>query len=395
MTLRPYSITFTPLLALGVVGSAGKAYAATTQEVLQALGSGFGKFNPWMVLLIATALIAVTGILVLIEIRSSNLKRREAIAIGWQYFGEIAASKELTSVERELLKSMIEAGLLSSADMIFESASIYDECLEEWLRLNPNRMQKEESLWAVLRGIRLKLGYAHLPSEVPLTSTRQFQTGSPVLFKLADDVQVKGSVTDMNEKTWVVGCDDLSRLGGKAEVEAHVLRAGDAEYVLRAPILGLRHGAGTLQLGHTRELQRKQLRSWVRIDVNLPCRVTVLAGPENLEDGEMSLPTGLVLEGRMLDLSGGGTCARFSSPIPQGHRISMNFDLPGASLRGIEATVIRMAPSRKNGREDFEHNIKFSGIDTGLQEKIVRYIFDKHRLDSQTRQTRASGPSPA
>lgn len=371
------------------------AQALTTQEALQALGSGFGRFNPWLVVLIGALLIGVTGALVLIEMRSSNLKRREAIAIGWQYFNEIAASKELNANERDLLKGIVEVGIVSSADMIFESASIYDECLEEWLRLHHHRMQKEESLWAVLRGIRMKLGYARLPSEVPLTSTRQFQSGSPVMFKLQDESQVKGSVSDMNEKTWLVACDDLSRLGGKAEVEAHVLRAGDAEYVVRVPILGLRHGAGTLQLGHTRELQRKQLRSWVRIDVNLPCRVTVLSGPENLEDGEMALPTGLVLEGRMLDLSGGGTCARFSSPIPQGHRISLNFDLPGASLRGIEAMVIRMAPSRKNGREDFEHNIKFSGIETTLQEKIVRYIFDKHRLDSQTRQTRNSGASAA
>jgi c-di-GMP-binding flagellar brake protein YcgR len=52
----------------------------------------------------------------------------------------------------------------------------------------------------------------------------------------------------------------------------------------------------------------------------------------------------------------------------------------------VEASVIRMAPSRRAGRDDFEHNIKFSSIETGLQEKIVRYIFDKHRLDSQLRQ---------
>ena len=102
----------------------------------------------------------------------------------------------------------------------------------------------------------------------------------------------------------------------------------------------------------------------------------------------MGLPVGLVLEGRMLDLSGGGTCGRFQSPIPQGHKLSVNFDLPGTPLRGILSEVIRMATSRRSGREDFEHNIKFTGIDTLIQEKIVRYIFEKQRLDNQTRGAR-------
>jgi PilZ domain len=369
----------------------GSAQAASTEEIVRQLSSGFGKFNPLMVILFGGAIIAMTGVFVLLEIRNSNRKRREFIAIGWQYFEETSAVKGLIPNEKEMLRNIVNVGLISSADMIFESASIYDECLEEWLKLQGAKLQKEESVWAVLHGIRMKLGYAKLPSEVPLTSTRQFQEGSPAVVKVTSDLQIKGSVLEVTEKAWIVACDDLEPLGGRAEIEAHVLRGGDAEYVVRVPVLGLRHGAGTLQLGHTRDLLRKQLRSWVRIDVNIPCRVTILSGPENQDEGEMGLPTGLVLEGRLMDLSGGGTCARFSSPIPQGHKLSLNFDLPGASLRGIEATVIRMAPSRKNGREDFEHNVKFSGIETSLQEKIVRYIFDKHRLDTQTRQTR--GPN--
>lgn len=364
------------------------ASAAATEEVLRALGSGFGRYSPWVVVMAGGILIGFVGLLVLLEIRRTNKKRREAVAIGWHYFDTSSTTKGLLPAEKELLRKIAQTGLITSADLIFESASIYDESLEEWLRLNGTRMQKDETLWAVLRGLRHKLGYSQMPSEVPLTSTRQFPQGCPVMLKAPGDKTVKGSLVEVNEKIWLVSCEQLALLGGTAEVEAHVLRPGDAEYQVRVPVLGLRHGAGTLQLGHTRDLKRKQLRSWVRIDVNIPCRITIVAAPDKTEEDEMGLPVGLVLEGRMLDLSGGGTCARFPTPIPQGHRLSINFDLPGASLRGIEATVIRMAPSRRNGREDFEHNIKFSGIETTLQEKIVRYIFDKHRLDSQTRQNR-------
>jgi c-di-GMP-binding flagellar brake protein YcgR len=94
---------------------------------------------------------------------------------------------------------------------------------------------------------------------------------------------------------------------------------------------------------------------------------------------------GMVLEGRMLDLSGGGTCARFGSPIPQGFRLSVNFDLPGQSLRGVQSEVMRMASVIRGNREDFEHNLKFMNMETAAQEKIVRYVFEKQRIDSQMR----------
>jgi c-di-GMP-binding flagellar brake protein YcgR len=132
------------------------------------------------------------------------------------------------------------------------------------------------------------------------------------------------------------------------------------------------------------------MRNWVRIDVNIPCRVTV-TGKREQADGEApgtalpGPPAGMVLEGRLLDLSGGGACARFTSPIPQGHKLSLNFDLPGTSLRGIHSEVMRMVPVVRSGREDYEHNLKFLGIETASQEKIVRYVFEKQRIDSQTR----------
>ena len=44
---------------------------------------------------------------------------------------------------------------------------------------------------------------------------------------------------------------------------------------------------------------------------------------------------------------GGGSCARFTSPIPQGYKLSLNFDLPGTSLRGVRCEVMRMTSGHK------------------------------------------------
>jgi len=44
-----------------------------------------------------------------------------------------------------------------------------------------------------------------------------------------------------------------------------------------------------------------------------------------------------------------------------------------------------MVSSVKANREDFEHNLKFTEMETAFQEKIVRYVFEKQRIDSQMR----------
>jgi c-di-GMP-binding flagellar brake protein YcgR len=171
-------------------------------------------------------------------------------------------------------------------------------------------------------------------------------------------------------------------------IEISILRSGDGEYLANLTILATRIGVNLIFLPHTRALERKQLRNWVRIDVNIPCRVTVMGKPEDWKEGAAG-PSGphmgMVLEGRLIDLSGGGACARFSSPIPQGHKLSLNFDLPGTSLRGIQSEVMRMTSVVRSSREDFEHNLKFRGMETTAQEKIVRYVFEKQRIDSQMR----------
>jgi c-di-GMP-binding flagellar brake protein YcgR len=163
------------------------------------------------------------------------------------------------------------------------------------------------------------------------------------------------------------------------------LRPGDGEYAVKLAVTATRLGQKTIFLPHTRAMERKQLRNWVRIDVNIPCRVTVMARPDGWEPAQGGPSVGMVLEGRLLDLSGGGSCARFTSPIPQGNKLSLNFDLPGTSLRGVRCEVMRMTSVIRSNREDFEHNLKFSDMETAFQEKIVRYVFEKQRIDSQMR----------
>jgi hypothetical protein len=368
------------------------AKAAASVEVLHSLGSGFGRISPLGMALCGVFLVGVLALFVIFEILRTDSRQREKIDIGWQYFAEMAGQKRLTPQETDILRRIVEQGGVSSADMVFESSFIYEDALEAFLKDNQKQLDKDETQYALMRGLRMKLGYSHLPPEVPISSTRQLEEGMPVSLIDGEGAVRKGRVHEVREKNWAVVLETEipSSVSVGASVELSLLRAGDGEYLVNLPVTATRLGSRGIFLEHTRTLERKQLRNWVRIDVNIPCRVTVMAKPEGWtrESAGPEGPgpaVGMVLEGRMLDLSGGGTCARFSSPIPQGYKLSVNFDLPGTSLRGVQSEVMRMISVIKGTREDFEHNLKFMNMETAAQEKIVRYVFEKQRLDSQMR----------
>lgn len=363
------------------------AAATASEEVLRSLGSGFGKISPLGLAICGLALVGVMALVVGFEIVRSDRGQREKIDIGWRYFAESAERKRLTAQETDILRRIVEQGGISSADMVFDSSFIYEDALEDFLKANAGKFGKEDTQYALLRGLRLKLGYSHLPAEVPISSTRQLEEGMPITLTDDEGAPCKGRIQEVTEKSWAVALEaeipPTVAVGAAAEIS--VLRSGDGEYVVRLTILATRLGSRAVFLPHTRTLERRQMRNWVRIDVNIPCRVTAMAKPEDWTPGSGGPSVGMVLEGRLLDLSGGGACARFSSPILRGTRLSLNFDLPGTSLRGVQTEVMRMTSVLKGNREDFEHNLKFLSMETAAQEKIVRYVFEKQRIDSQMR----------
>lgn len=382
----PWLASFALALAFSAVFPVAVS-AEASLEVMQSLGSGFGRISPMGLAIFGISVVALMAFFVVFEIVRSDSRQREKIDIGWQYFAEMAGLKRLTPQETDILRRIVEQGNVSSADMVFDSSFIYEDALEAFLKDNARQMDRDETQYALLRGLRLKMGYSHLPSEVPINSTRQLEEGMPVSLIDGEGTIRKGRIHEVKEKSWTVALDAEipPTVAVGAAVDLSLLRSGDGEYAVRLPITATRLGQRQIYLPHTRTLERKQLRNWVRIDVNIPCRVTVMARVEGWQKGDGGPSVGMVLEGRMLDLSGGGSCARFSSPIPQGYKLSLNFDLPGTSLRGVQTEVMRMVSVVKGNREDFEHNLKFMTMETTAQEKVVRYVFEKQRIDSQMR----------
>ena len=73
-----------------------------------------------------------------------------------------------------------------------------------------------------------------------------------------------------------------------------------------------------------------------------------------------------------------------NSKLIAGSTLSLNFDLPGSSLRGIQADILSIHEAG-NQEKVFVHRLKFNEIETAVQEKVVRFVFEKSRMDSQFR----------
>ena len=333
------------------------------------------------------------------EILRTDHRQREKVDIGWHYFAEMAVQKRLTAAETDVLKRIVEAGRAGQRRhglrvllhlRGFPGALPQGQCLA---------LEKDEHLYALLRGLRVKLGYAHLPSEIPIGSTRQLEEGMTVTLAGRRGPSCRGRVAEVGESHWAVALDEdiPPTIAAGAAVDASLLRANDGEYAARLTISGTRLGSRAVYLpaypgpGAQADAQLGPHRR----EHPLPGDGDVQAGAARTGSAEAAEhiqgPTvGMVLEGRLLDLSGGGACARFPSPIPQGHQplpeLRPARDLPA---RGAERGDAHDLGGPAAGREDFEHNLKFLSMETAFQEKIVRYVFEKQRIDSHLR-----GPTP-
>ena len=96
----------------------------------------------------------------------------------------------------------------------------------------------------------------------------------------------------------------------------------------------------------------------------------------NEKTKEIKFSRGTIFDGRIIDISGGGIALRMNSKLIAGSTLSLNFDLPGSSLRGIQADILSIHEAG-NQEKVFVHRLKFNEIETAVQEKVVRFVFEK------------------
>lgn len=337
----------------------------------------FGSQNtsPVLLLSLGFVLVVVVGLLVILEIRKADHFHRRKMEIGWKKFYELAKKMGLTDQETLDLEVFLRKAEIISADAVFSSPLVFENCLETYLSTFGTKTPDSE--YEKVRHLRELLGYHQISVDNPYVSSRQLGEGVKV-FVRHQDVSTGSSILVNNEKSWSIknGFDNIKDLKGSVKVT--LTRFSDGEYAIKAPILLVTKNE--IVLAHTRDLTRKQLRNWVRVEINLTVKVKLLK-----VKNQSQIKVGNLLVGKLSDISGGGVSLKIPTMLDSQDQMELDFELNGHKFKRIKSRVIRVNQVPMGKDDLYQHSLEFEDMESQTRERVIRFVFDKQRQDTQWR----------
>lgn len=331
--------------------------------------------SPLLLLILGFVLVIAVGILVLLEIRKADHFHRRKMEIGWKKFHEIAGKRRLIEKDRQDLEIFLRKAQIISADAVFSSPLVFENCLEAYLATYEPNIPNSE--FAKVRKLRNILGYDKISVETPYVSTRQLSEHTKLMLKL-DGILSQSVILGVGEDTWKVLNSFRLIPALKSELKLSITRFSDGEYSIRTEIVEATSEALTLK--HTRRLTRKQLRNWVRVDISTSVKVKLIS----LQNTD-KLSEGTLIVGKLSDISGGGVSLKIPGSLSSDDIVEIDFKLNGHKFKKIQGIVIRSNQAPLGAEGLYQHSVEFVDLESHVRERIIRSVFDKQRHDTQWR----------
>lgn len=340
---------------------------------------------------VIVTLLALLGVMVALYMRTRLQNVNEQAARAEKLFREYSEKAELCPTEVVRLRQLLAHADTPYAQVIFQSASLFERCMDAEVQLLLLTVKSEEKLAEeelVLASLRKKLGYGYLPLEHPLLSTRSIEVGQAVaLYGSSNRVPlIHHAIVTLNHELFFrvqynAETEDAVKFFVGQELKLVFARPTDGVYGVQVEICKIQ-GDAVIELYHTLALKRNQLRQFVRIEVNLPIKVRVMPSSKK-EPREESVPKHF--SAKMADLSGGGISFLCESPLVPGDLVSMQFSLATGAFAGVAGKILRVSIQEGKTATSYRHHVQFVQIEPRNRDRIVRYIFDKQRQQNQIR----------
>ncbi len=364
-------------------------FSASAETLLERIGWR-GATGPAIIIVIII-FAAILAFLVLYHFRQHFSRKRTQQTHAQQLFDENVERLGLSPLEVQKVERLLRHENIGEPQVIFQSISLFEKCVDKEIaglvakKLSTERRDEENSL---LFGIRKKAGFHHLAYEHPLISSRNIsigQSGSLYGRNLKKPLIQRAVVIDSNEFTFSlqynVDKEDVCYINPNDEIKFAFSRQSDSVYGVPLLVVAA-DNAGTLEVYHTSNLKRNQLRQYVRIDLTLPLKFRLI----NAVDAEKSeIRRGESVEAKMSDISGGGLSFICERSLHAGDLTSVGFDLPNAKFIGIAAKVLRISLQEGKSKAYYKHHVKFVNLEPRRRDMIVKYVFDKQRQINQWR----------
>lgn len=330
--------------------------------------------SPVLLWIIGFLLVVILGVLVLLEIRKADHFNRRKMEVGWQKFYDIANKKKLSEKQRSELETILRKSEVASAEIIFSSPLVFENTIEKYIETLGSKISKDE--FDKIHRIRKALKYDHISVDIPYVSTRQLSSGTKIMVKTPFG-KAQTTILYVTEENWVVLNPVVVQAKEKMPLTLGITRFSDAEYSIKTDVVSVIDSK--LVLEHSRNLSRKQLRNWVRVDTNIPAQVKII----NAKSDEATAPSSVF--GLISDISGGGVSLKVPTMLGIDDNLEMDFELNGHKFRKIPGHIIRVITDSEEKDDLYQHSLEFDEMESQVQERIIRFVFDKQRQDSQWR----------
>ncbi len=351
---------------------------------------GWGRSAIQIAIVFGAGMIAAAIVGLLVFVLRNYRRRDEEHAQSENLFLESSLRCRLTDEEKEKLYGLLSRQKVMAAHTIFQSLPLFEQCLDAEVAalLKSGPVEPDGSEERILSDLRRKLGFSHLPLEHPLVSTRNItigQTGS--LFgkegnrPLLNNVSVSDNNSFFFTVQYNIDKEEIYRILPGTVVRFVFARQNDGLYGVQVRVANVKE-AGAIDLFHTMDMRRNQLRQYVRIETNLPMRFRLLS---TKDQDKSEIPRGQLVTSRMSDISGGGLSFLIEQSLRLNDLISLNFDLPGVSIAGISGKIVHLTLREGKNGALVKHHVQFVSIEPRKREQIVKYVFEKERHLSQWR----------
>jgi hypothetical protein len=366
----------------------GLHFVFTDVNVWGALGWNTPRFAMNITILSVVAIAVVLAIVM--SVRRMMQNKVDSAQTLSRLYSENVVRCELTDEEADLLQSMVQRKNLAQPHIVFQSLKLFEECLDAEVRsLLENTTEFDEKKWRELFSeMRMKMGFLHMPLEYPLVSTRNISIGQIGSVFSANDNKVLFRKVSVMDNTaffltlkYTVEKEAIHRLSPGQIVRFAFARQNDGLYGVQA-VINTADRAGVIELQHTLEMKRNQLRQYVRIETSLPLQFRLLK-TQDAEKSEIKL--GETINAKLSDISGGGLSFVLDRSLRLGDIVSLNFNLPGAPCAGIAGKIVHLSLCDTKTKTLFKNHVQFLTIEPRKREKIISYIFEKERHVNQWR----------
>ena len=305
--------------------------------------------------------------LVLIEMQLMYKRRETDVMFGTDAFNEKIKAFDFTPKEVETLGDLVRSSKFENMDAVLNSSGLFEAAVSEYYRIKNVLTIPDETLEAIA-GLRCKMGFTGSNPLSMVCSTRQFNVGDKVDLEFeSGQIFRRVPILERSEKIWSVQIEGSHSLA-KTIQGSHVLirwtRMNDAVYSKRMTVLSAT--PEKVVFTHCDQLDKEQLRKWVREVVDFPVKAT--------------FPNGEVHMGRLYDLSAGGILLGLEEDCKPDQQISISFDLPTFGVQNVDVKILNNLGHRNPAYPQFNSiSAVFTGAYAWTQERVLQYIFEVTR----------------